>query len=266
VDVTTLERPAPAPPPIDPRIRARRIQVQRGQGQRRLRRVIDVGLVLAVLAGFVVALWTPLLDVDELSIEGATRTGAELVAERSGISRGVRLAGLDLAAAGERVAALPWVKEVRLHRALGGTITIDVTERTPVATVQQGADSYWVDAEGRILGPAGAPGPDAAAVRLEGITQVPAVGGYLARAARAPLALASLGERRLPGQLASVRADDLTATLAVGGQVRFGDDAELTAKMRSLATVLDQVDLTCVALIDLRLPDHPVLTREEGCS
>ncbi len=49
---TTLERPvALTAAPIDPRIRARRIEVQRGAGRRRLQRLVDVGLVLLAVSG-----------------------------------------------------------------------------------------------------------------------------------------------------------------------------------------------------------------------
>ena len=48
--------------------------------------------------------------------------------------------------------------------------------------------------------------------------------------------------------------------------MRFGDARQLDAKVRSLEAVLEQVDLTCLAVLDLRLPGSPVLTREEGCS
>jgi hypothetical protein len=69
-----------------------------------------------------------------------------------------------------------------------------------------------------------------------------------------------------PGTLASLDGHDLVATLIQGGEVRFGDGRQLDAKARSLRTVLEQVDLTCLAVLDLRLPGSPVLTREEGCS
>ena len=81
----TLERPAAH---IDPRIRARRIEVQRGMGRRRLQRLVDVGLVLAVAAGFAVALRSPLLDVDAVRVAGQrAHRRAELVVERAGIAR-----------------------------------------------------------------------------------------------------------------------------------------------------------------------------------
>lgn len=262
---TTLERPARTVPPIDPRIRARRIEVRRGQGRRRLQRLVDVGVVAAVALGFVAALWSPLLDVDELRVDGAARSGEQAVLEQAGISVGDRLAGLDLHAAGARVAALPWVQEVQLTRGVDGVVTVDVRERTPVAAVASGGATLLVDAEGRVLGPASSAPDVGGLVVLEG-AEAPAPGAYLGAGAADALALAAAVARTVPGAVAAVRAEGLTATLVQGGEVRFGDARQLDAKVRSLATMLDQVDLSCLAVLDLRLPANAVLTREEGCS
>ena len=63
-----------------------------------------------------------------------------------------------------------------------------------------------------------------------------------------------------------VLGDEVTGRLESGVEVRFGEATLVEAKVRSLRTMLDRVDLTCLAEIDLRLPGSPVLTREEGCS
>jgi hypothetical protein len=49
--------------------------------------------------------------------------------------------------------------------------------------------------------------------------------------------------------------------LAPAGVVRFGPAEAVGPKLRALATLLARVDLTDVAVIDLRVPDAPVLTR-----
>lgn len=262
---TILEPPARAVPPIDPRIRARRIEVRRDQGRRRLQRLVDVGVLATVALGFAAALWSPLLDVDEVRVDGATRSGQQAVLDHAGISVGDRLAGLDLHTAGERVAALPWVQEAQLTRGVDGIVTVDVMERTPVAAVASGEGSLLVDAEGRVLGPASSAPDIGGLVVLEGV-EAPGPGAYLGAGAADALALAEAVTGTVPGAVAAVRADGLTATLVQGGEVRFGDATQLDAKVRSLATMLDQVDLSCLAVLDLRLPSNAVLTREEGCS
>lgn len=263
----TAAPPGHRPAPIDPRIRARRIEVQRVRGRRRLQRLIDVGLVLLVAGGFAGALWTPLLDVDAVLIDGAARTGADAVRDRSGIVIGERLLDVDLRGAGERIGALPWVERVALHRRVDGVVDISVTERTPVVAVGTGSAAVLVDKDGRVLGPtATAPDIGALPTLLGADAAVSSVGSFLDDAFRDALLLAERLDAVVPGAVASVAATPLTARLAQGGEVRFGGPSQLAAKVRSLRTVLDQVDLRCLAVLDLRVPGSPVLTREERCS
>ncbi len=259
-------RPPRPPAPIDPRIRARRIEVRRVEGRRRLQRVVDI-LALTVVAGaFVGALWTPLLDVDELHIEGATRTGIDAVRAHAGIEVGDQLIDVDLRAVGRRLTALPWVGEVTLHRGVDGVVRISVTERTAVAALGTGGAAVLVDRDGRILGPLTERAEAATLIQLSGIDAVPAAGEFLPQGLRGAVRLAERLASGLPGSVASLDPHGLVAQLAAGGEVRFGDVSSLEAKIQSLQTVLDQVDLRCLAVVDLRLPGSPVLTREERCS
>lgn len=254
--------PESAPPvPIDPRIRARRIEVKREAGRQRLARLVDAGVVLAVAALFFGALWTPLLDVDEVAVSGISQLDAEAVREAAGISRGDPLISVDLHAAGERVAALPWVLEVEIERGVGGTVSLAVTEREPVASVGSGSSAVLVDREGRALGPA----DGTSVMPLTGVA-APAVGAFLPSTTADALALAEALAEAVPGAVASLDVETLRATLVQGGEVAFDDATKIDDKVRSLQTILAQVDLTCLALIDLTLPGNAVLTREEGCS
>lgn len=256
---STLDR---RPEAIDPRIRARRIEVRRHEGRRRLSRLVEAGLVAGVAAAFAGALFTPLLDVDEVMVVGTAHLPQDDVLAAAAIELGTPLVSVDLAAAGERVAALPWVADVALHRGVDGVVALDVTERAPVASVPTATGPLAVDSDGRVLGVAEGTG----LVSLEGVDRVPAPGGYLPTDTGDSLALAAALGDALPGVVAALEVEDLVAVLAQGAEVRFGDATRLDAKLRSLSTVLGQVDLTCLAVIDLQLPGSPVLTREEGCS
>jgi hypothetical protein len=66
---------------------------------------------------------------------------------------------------------------------------------------------------------------------------------------------------RAPGAVVSV-SPDLEASLAGGGVVRFGSAEALEEKLVALATVLSDVDLTDLAVLDLRVPSSPALTRQ----
>jgi len=263
---STLHGPRPVAP-IDPRIRARRIEVQRGAGRRRLKRLVDLGLVLAVAAGFALALRSPLLDVDAVVVTGAEHTSADVVREQAAIPTGEQLMDVDLRAAGERVAELPWVDEVALHRGLDGTIRIDVTEREAVALVGAGPSAVLVDREGRALALAtDAPDLAASVVRFGGPDAAIAPGATLPEGSAEALALATRLAATPGLGMELVLGDEVVGRLESGIEVRFGTATQVEAKVRSLRTVLDQVDLTCAAVIDVRSPGSPVLTREEGCS
>ncbi len=262
----TASRPPIDAPPIDPRIRARRIEVKRQTGRRRLQRLVDLGAFVVVALGFAGALWTPLLDVDEVLVTGAAHTGVAAVRARADVTPGDPLVTVDLASVGARIATLPWVAEVHLERGVDGHVAIEVRERTAVASLGTGASALLVDRDGRVLGPASERPEGEPFVMLTGLEATPVVGAYLPDRAAEALALAAELAAVAPGALATLDVAELTGTLAAGGQVRFGDDRQLDAKARSLRTVLDQVDLTCLAVLDLRLPGSPVLTREQACS
>jgi hypothetical protein len=254
-------------PPVDPRIRARRAEVQRDAGRRRLRRLVDVGLVLAVVAGFAGALRSPLLDIDRVVVTGAARSGRDAVLDASGVERGQQLMDLDLRGAGERVAALPWVLDVTVSRRLDGTVRLEVQERTPVALLADGDRVSLVDATGRVVGPS-PDGTPTDLVRLDGLDGAElAPGSQVPEDALPALQVAAALAERLPGAVATLSVGpELMGELVVGGQVILGGPERLAAKLRSLATVLAQVDLTCLGSVDLRAPGNPVLTRAQGCS
>ena len=57
---------------------------------------------------------------------------------------------------------------------------------------------------------------------------------------------------------------ELWADLDAGGRANFGDSNELGGKFQSLETVLARVDLSCLSMLDLRVPAAPALRRSDG--
>ncbi len=177
-DPSTLDAPSHSTR-IDPRFRARRIAVRRDAGRRRLQRLADLAVLAAAGAGFLLALRSPLLDVDRIEVRAGARVGADQVRRAAAVPLGTQLVDLDLGGIGTRVAALPWVDEVQVGRDLDGTVSVSVTERTPVARLEQtGSAPLLVDGEGRVLGPAGADGPEGL-VTVNGVGPVVEPGAWL---------------------------------------------------------------------------------------
>lgn len=254
------ERPQDPQPPVDPRIEARRNDIH---SRRRLRAWIIVGLVAVLLAiGFGIT-QSPLLDVDEVEVIGAPRTGIDRVLEAAGIEPGTPLLGLDLSGPGKSIAALPWVDQVRASRTWGGKVTFDVTERSAVAQVP--VDGGWavVDLQGRVLQIDSTPWE--LPVVLFG--PVPEPGEWLRDWA---LPLLEVSEALIP-----LAADGFVAVSWVDGRLivdlpgdvraHWGGRDDPREKAITLATFMDKVDLHC-SEIELSIPERPALTPIDDCS
>lgn len=254
-------------PAIDPRLRARRVEVRRSEGRRRLRvLVIAAGVVgaLALLAGL---LFTPLFDVDRVTVAGQFRTDPADVVAAAGIERGEPLVTADLAGAERRIEALPWVDEATVVRSWPGTLRYRVVERVPAAAAQ-GPDGSWVaiDGDGRVLVGLDAEPTDLPVV--EGVTVDPTVGASVPDDAAGAFAVAAAipPSARPAVDAVLVDADGaVTVRLDAGGVATIGPLEDLPAKGVALASVIAAVD-PCIATLDLTVASAPLLTRAPGCS
>lgn len=257
----TLER---SPVAIHPRMRSRRIAVQRSVGRRRLRRALmALGVVTGLVTLYTLAL-TPLLDVDDVRVRGADRASAEAIAAASGIAAGEPMIHVDTDGSARRIEELAWVAEARVQRVWPGTVRIEVEERSPVGVIQV-TDSHTalVDGTGRVLTIGQERPPELAA--LEGVKGRVAEGDVLSSEAREAAAVLDGLVERLPEAVIAM-STDLEATLADGGVVRFGTTDDLEDKLVATETVLADVSLTCLQVLDVRVPGNPTLTRHAGCS
>jgi cell division protein FtsQ len=254
----------PSPIVVDPRMRSRRMEVQRGAGRRRLRRVLIVAGTVGVLLAAYGITRSPLLDVDHVRVRGGDHTDEAAIARASGVGRGEPMVGLDLGAAARRVQSLPWVAEAQVERRWPGTVSIAVTERRPVAVAPLLGDrAALLDAAGRVLAVGTTPPPGL--ITVTGVRGRPVEGETVDRDARDALVVVEALGQRLPGVVTEVSID-LDATLAQGGHVTFGTTDDLDDKIVAVETVLADVDVSCLGVLDVRVAGSPVLTRNEGCS
>jgi cell division protein FtsQ len=123
-------------PPIDPRIRDRRIEVIREAGRRRLRITLVVASTIVVMGLAYLAVRSPLLDVDHVRITGTRRVSVTAVEQAARVHKGAALLFTDTGAIARRVERLPWVDHASVRREYPGTIIIAVTEFAPTAYVR----------------------------------------------------------------------------------------------------------------------------------
>lgn len=174
---------------------------------------------------------------------------------------------VDAGAAARGMDALPWVARTTVVRHWPGTVQIHVVERSPAATIAAaGGGSDLVDATGRVLQqvdvappnlpvlaglpPAGPPGSTLPADGMESVKVAVALPGELrARVTSVAPVGGTTGEVEL--------------RLTPDGTVRLGPPDDLPRKFDAVQAVLAQVDLRNLAVLDVRLPESPVLTRRD---
>lgn len=252
---------------MDPRLVARRVEVLRRQGRRRLRVVlVAAALAATALAGWWVMLRSPLLDVDAVTVEGAAMTATEDIIAASGITEGEPLVDVDTSGARAAIADLPWVHEVRSDRTLAGHVRFRVTERSAVAVVPGTTGWLLVDADGRVLEHLDEVPADV--VVVDGPRWQVAPGGWVGEGALGALEVAALLPVGLRSRVTAVEIGDdaLDLVLFGGGRVALGDAAELDDKFLAALTLLVRVEGACLDTIDVRAPAVPVLTRLDDCS
>jgi cell division protein FtsQ len=236
------------------------------EGARRRRWPWAVLALLVAIALTGLAAASPLLDVDDIVVEGTERTAVDEVLARSGLRTGESMLALPAGGAADRVEELPWVRSATVRRDWPGRVVVEVEERTPVAALAGGGRWLLVDEDGRRL--ARVHRPPGGVVTIEGVGAQGEPGTPVddraAGAVEVGRRLTPALRMRLPrvqvdpdGRLeVLLRVDEERDAVAV-----LGRPEGLRDKLLSLATVLESVDLRGLSRIDLRIPGAPVLTR-----
>ena len=246
---------------VDPRLAARRASVAKKASAKRLRFIAILSAV-AALAIIAIALsnssW---LDVDVIEVDGVDRADPRQIVNASGIELGSPLIEVDLQRSTEAVRQVPWVADAAIDRNLDGTITIAVTERVGIIAVPAGSRFAMIDRTGRQL----------ELVEAQPDAFLPVVGVEASGVPGQPLddsgmAVVSLVEALTPTVRDAssgivVTEQRLQLELAIGGTADLGDERGLSEKLAALETILARVDLACVAVIDVRVPDAPTVRR-----
>ncbi len=257
----SVESPPRVKPPIDPRIRARRIEVRRAAGRRRLWKVAVIGGIVAALVGVMALIRSPLLAVQDVKVEGANFTDRGALAAVAATAEGQSLLSIDLDGLKARYLALPWVASASVGRGFSRTLTVSIIERRAAVTVPLAAGKWaLVDGTGRVVTVIDGQPADFAVVRAT--VDSPAPGGSLPVFMSPAVRLAAALPAELRLRIAEVQVSDrgdVVLALTPNGTVELGQASSPDAQLLALLPLLRQLDPAKVGIIDLRAPDAPVV-------
>lgn len=253
-------KPAAHRPSAD-RFEAKRLDLERRAGLRRLRIVLGLTAVTSLAVGLIAFINSSWFDVDTISIVGTERADPEDILAASGIEIGQGLLDVDSSAAADNIELVPWIGVATVERPLNGEIVITVEERPPSAAIPAGSRFALVDEHGRQL--------EIVNRRPDGYLPIQGIEGSGVAGEPAPaellpvIALLGALPDEIEVEVAAVAVEDqhLYLELVNGGRADFGDGSDLGAKLQSFETMLARVDLVCLDTIDVRVPAAPVVTR-----
>lgn len=247
----------------DPRISRRRKAVARAR-RRRFGYQLGGALTGALLVW--VAVWSPLLKVKNVELEGGSHTTSAEVARAAGLDDKDHLLFVSATDVTARVRALPWVKSVKVDRLLPNTVRIRIEERDSAMVLTTPSGSWTLDGSGRVLEHGGegrglpvlaasgldSPDPGETITSLSVLAAVRALGSMPDRLSeRVKAAFAPTSER-------------ISFALDGGVQVRYGAAEELRDKHEVVLALLDQLQREgrTAGYIDVRVPSNPALTEQ----
>ena len=210
-----------------------------------------------------VVLWSPLLMVKDVTLEGGSHTTTEDVERAAGLDEKDNLLFVKSAEVAEKVAALSWVKSVDVDRILPSTVRIRIVEREPAMVLTSEAGSWTLDGSGRILefGGEGRGLPVLAASELGDLTPGDTISSLSVRAAVRALGSMPVELREKVKAAFAPTSERISFTLEGGLLVRYGSADELRDKHEVVMALLERLkqEPTPATYIDVRVPSNPAL-------
>jgi cell division septal protein FtsQ len=209
------------------------------------------------------------VQLDAISVRGASHLAAADVAAATGVARSVPLSAVEPAAVEKRLEEHVWIAGASALPLPTGTLLVEVTERIPVARVSAGtpAQTWVMDAGGTPFAPADTHrGEELPHIVSAAPVAKLAPNEALARAARLARDLPRFG-LAAPVEISVAAEDDPTGfALTIRGlstRIVLGRE-NLDVKLRELARLLatDVPELSDATEIDLRFADQAVLRNE----
>ena len=260
--VPTAERPLDAVARHDlKRAEKARRAYERGEARRftrrsRRRRITWIVSAVSVLfvVGFVTgAVYSPLLSLKIIQVEGASRVSSASVRAAVDGQLGRPLALVDFDAITRSISKFPLIRSFVTETVPPDTLIIRIAERAPIATLATSSGFSVVDPAGIVIESGAERQPGLPLIELGAATRgspaFTASVGVL-------LALPSTLLKRIDTVTAQT-SDDVTLTLTGGQSVVWGSVEQSALKAKVLAAVIAVGGTTMK--YDVSAPNHPVL-------
>jgi cell division protein FtsQ len=234
---------------------------ERGEARRftrrsRRRRVTWLVSVLSLLlvVGFVTgAVYSPLLSLKTIRVEGASRVSAASVRAAVDGQLGRPLALVDFNSITRALGKFPLIRSFVTETVPPDTLVIRIAERAPIATLATSSGFAVVDPAGIVI--------DSGAERQPGLPLIElgaAPKGSPAFAAAVGVLLALPTDLlKTVDTVTAQTSDDVTLTLTTGQSVVWGSPEQSALKAKVLAAVISVGGTT--TKYDVSAPGHPVL-------
>lgn len=219
---------------------------------RRRRRAVGVIAVLGLAAFVSAGVFTPIMAVHEIEIDGAESVNIETLRQALSGFEGVPLALVSDQDIHKALEPFPLIQRYAVERIPPHTLVVRVEERSPVLAFASGKGFDLLDAAGVLVTHVSSPD--------QGIPTADATLSDTSSAQfRAAAAIVRDMPRDIRDQLAKVRAEspqEIIFTLVGGTEVIWGDTNQTQRKAIVLRSVLAAVGEH--ALIDVTAPEAPV--------
>ena len=274
---TAPRTPRGSGPPLDPRIRARRAEISRSAGRRRLRLLLLALAVVGLAVGGWFLLHSRVLSARVVRVEGSVHTPRAEIVSVAGLAHDPPLIDVNPGAAAARLETLPWVAQATVTRHWPDAVEVNVVERRPAAVVSTTSTRTpakstgslrpapaepWalVDRTGRVLTLVATPPPGL--VHLAGPLHPGRPGSTVPPVALSGLHVAATLPPAFRSQVTTVQVESggrVHLALTTPVTVDLGTTSQLHQKYEDTAAVLAGGTLVAGDVIDVSVPDSPTV-------
>jgi cell division protein FtsQ len=200
-----------------------------------------------------------LVAVTDVKVEGVRSSDRDrITAALTTAAEGMTTLDVDASKLASAVSGFPAVASVTADPSFPHGLTVQVTERRPVAVASDGDRDVAIAPDGSVL-----PGLDTDGMNLPAlhVDQLPQAGRLSGEALDEARLLAVAPDPLRPMVAAVATTDDygLVAALRGGIDLRFGTESQARAKWAAAAAVLADPKVTTLEYVDLQVPSRPAI-------